>query len=268
MRVPAPKVEKPPLPGELPTVPWTDDEVATAKAACDSALKDVALEYEQLQPIKQGLCGAPAPILLKSIGSDPKVTIDPAATVTCSVAHGLASWLEKSVQPEARARFASPVVVLRNAASYTCRNRNGAAVGLLSEHALANAFDVSEFVFASGLRITVTEAWPKMVPPAPSATGKPEDGDKKADTETASTPKSAEPESSEATKAKAPAEAPPTPPPVAEEPKPDPTSSFVRKTHNDACNTFGTVLGPDADAAHKTHFHFDMKKRRKTAFCQ
>jgi len=267
MRVPAPKVEKPPLPGELPTVPWTDDEVATAKAACDSALKDVALEYEQLQPIKQGLCGAPAPILLKSIGSDPKVTIDPAATVTCSVAHGLASWLEKSVQPEARARFASPVVVLRNAASYPCRNRNGAAVGLLSEHALANAFDVSEFVFASGLRVTVTEAWPKMVTPAPSA-GKPEDGDKKADTETASTPKSAEPESSEATKAKAPAEAPPTPPPVAEEPKPDPTSSFVRKTHNDACNTFGTVLGPDADAAHKTHFHFDMKKRRKTAFCQ
>jgi len=33
LRVPAPKVEKPPLPGELPTVPWTDYEVATAKAA-------------------------------------------------------------------------------------------------------------------------------------------------------------------------------------------------------------------------------------------
>ena len=266
--MPAPKVEKPPLPGELPTVPWTDDEVATAKAACESALKGVALEYEQLEPIKQGLCGAPAPILLKSIGSDPKVTIDPAATVTCSVAHSLASWLEKSVQPEAKARFGSPVVVLRNAASYTCRNRNGAAAGLLSEHALVNALDVSEFVFASGLRITVTEAWPKMVPPTPSVVSRPADGDEKAKAETASTPKSSEPNSAEVTKAKAQTEAPPTPPPVAEEPKPDPTSSFVRKTHDDACNAFGTVLGPDADAAHKTHFHLDMKKRRKTAFCQ
>jgi hypothetical protein len=268
MRVPTSKVDKPPLPGDLPTVAWTDDEVATAKASCESALKGIALDYEQLEPIKHGLCGAPAPILLKSIGSDPKVIIEPAATVTCSVAHSLASWLEKSVQPEAKARFGSPVVVLRNAAAYSCRNRNGAAAGLLSEHALANAFDVSEFVFASGLRITVTEAWPKMVRPAPSAVGEPADGDEKGKAETASDSKSSEPNSSEVTKANAQAEAPPTPPPVAEEPKPDPTSSFVRKTHDDACDTFGTVLGPDADAAHRTHFHLDMKRRRKSAFCQ
>jgi len=172
------------------------------------------------------------------------------------------------VQPEAKARFGSPVVVLRNAASYTCRNRNGAAAGLLSEHALVNALDVSEFVFASGLRITVTEAWPKVVPP-PLPVPKPPAKDDEAESAAApSTSKPSEPNSSEVTKAKAQADAPPTPPPVAEEPKPDPTSSFVRKTHDDACNAFGTVLGPDADAAHKTHFHLDMKKRRKSAFCQ
>ena len=268
MRVPQPKVEKPPLPGELPTVAWTTDEVAAAKAACETALKGVALEYEELEPIKQGLCGAPAPILVKSIGSDPKVTIVPAAIVTCSVAHGLAAWLEKSVQPEAKARFGSPVIGMHNAASYTCRNRNGAAVGLLSEHALANAFDVSEFVFASGLRITVIEAWPKMVTPPPPAPTPPA---KDAETETTAAPstsKSSGPNSSEVTKAKAPAEAPPSPPPVAEEPKPDPTSSFVRKVHGDACNAFGTVLGPDADAAHKTHFHLDRKARRRSGLCQ
>jgi hypothetical protein len=267
MRVPAPKVEKPPLPGELPTVPWTKDEIAAAKAACESALKGVALEYEELEPIKEGLCGAPAPILVKSIGSDPKVTIVPAATVTCSVAHGLAAWLEKSVQPEAKARFGSPVIGLHNAASYSCRNRNGAAAGVLSEHALANAFDVSEFVFASGLRITVTEAWPKVVPPTPPVASQPAEGADTASGDT-STAKSTGPNSSEVTKAKAAADAPPTPPPVAEEPKPDPTSNFVRKAHDDACNTFGTVLGPDADAAHKTHFHLDMKSRRRSGFCQ
>jgi hypothetical protein len=267
MRVPEPKVEKPPLPGELPTVPWTTDEIAAAKASCESELKGVALEYEALEPIKQGLCGAPAPILVKSIGSDPKVIIVPAATVRCSVARALAAWLEKSVQPEAKARFGSPVIGLHNAASYSCRNRNGAAVGPISEHALANAFDVSEFVFASGLRITVTEAWPKMVVPPPPAPSQPAKGEATETAAAASTPKPAE--QSEVTKAKAPAaKALPAPPPVAEEPKPDPTSSFVHKVHNDACNTFGTVLGPDADAAHKTHFHLDMKERHRSGFCQ
>ena len=47
----------------------------TPRPSADSALKGLVLEYEPLDPIKQGLCGAPAPILLKSIGSDPKVTI-------------------------------------------------------------------------------------------------------------------------------------------------------------------------------------------------
>jgi hypothetical protein len=264
MRVLQPKVEKPSLPGELPTVPWTEDEVAAAKAACDGELKGLTLEYEKLEPIKQGLCGAPAPILLKSIGSDPKVTIDPAATVRCSVARGLASWLEKSVQPEAKARFGSPVVALHDAASYSCRNRNGASVGLLSEHALANAFDVSEFVFASGMRISVAEAWPKMVAPPLPTPKPPEKGAKTETVATSSTSKPSGASSSEVTKAKAAAEAPP----AAEEPEPDPTSSFVRKVHDDACKTFGTILGPDADAAHKTHFHLDMKARHHSSFCQ
>jgi hypothetical protein len=173
------------------------------------------------------------------------------------------------VQPEAKARFGSPVVTLHDAASYSCRNRNGAAVGLLSEHALANAFDVSEFVFESGLRITVAEAWPKVVsPPLPA----PKPPEKDAKSETAATSPTSKPSgsnSSEVTKAEAPAAEPhPAPPPVAEEPKHDPTSSFVRKVHDDACKTFGTILGPDADAAHKTHFHLDMKERRHSSFCQ
>ena len=49
--------------------------------------------YEPLPPIKQGLCGAPAPILLKSLGSDPEVKINPAATVDCTLARALSRWL-------------------------------------------------------------------------------------------------------------------------------------------------------------------------------
>ena len=80
----APAAEKPVLPGDAPTVTWTDEEIAAAKADCAKALANLALDYEPLPPIKEGMCGAPAPILLKALGSDPKVEIDPPATVTCA----------------------------------------------------------------------------------------------------------------------------------------------------------------------------------------
>ena len=31
---------------------------------------------------------------------------------------------------------------------------------------------------------------------------------------------------------------------------------------------FETVLGPDANEAHKNHFHLDMKKRRYVKICE
>lgn len=41
----------------------------------------------------------------------------------------------------------------------------------------------------------------------------------------------------------------------------DPTdeSAFLRAAHHGACELFGTTLGPDYNAAHRDHFHFDMK---------
>ena len=59
-------------------------------------------------------------------------------------------WLRDSVQPEAKKLFGSTVVKIQNATSYACRNRYGGDAAPLSEHALANALDVSEFVLANG----------------------------------------------------------------------------------------------------------------------
>ena len=61
---------------------------------------------------------------------------------------------------------------------------------------------------------------------------------------------------------------PPTPPAEAAAPQAPSASeaelksAFVKAVHDDACQTFGTVLGPEANEAHKNHFHFDMKARR------
>ena len=43
---------------------------------------------------------------------------------------------------------------------------------------------------------------------------------------------------------------------------------FLRTVAKSACASFGTVLGPEANEAHRDHFHLDMKARRNKAYCQ
>jgi hypothetical protein len=283
------------LPGDQPTVAWSDDEVAAAKADCSKLLSGVTVEYQPLPPLKEGICGAPAPILVKSIGG---VAIEPAATMTCALASGVATWISKTLQPKAQAMLGTRVVKLHNATSYACRNRYGGETTPLSEHALANALDVSEFVFASGETATVLASWPRVA----SASKAPVQNEA---TGSITPPQPVSPKAMEAvevTQAKVSAasnpfavsikaktnpfvvptavvKAPlPTPPaeavaplPPSEKALPSETelkSRFVKVVHDDACLTFGTVLGPAANEAHKSHFHLDMKARRGKAFCE
>jgi hypothetical protein len=69
------------------------------------------------------------------------------------------------------------------------------------------------------------------------------------------------------TAAKAKAVVSPSLPPVASESTPNLKAEFVKHVHDEACHEFGTVLGPEANDAHKNHFHLDMKERRSD-FCQ
>ena len=233
---PAPQI--PPPPGEVATMPWTDTEIAAAKDQCNETLSSITLDYESLLPVKEGLCGAPAPILLKSLGSEPKISMDPPATVTCALAKTLSAWLNETVQPEAKALFNSPVVKL-DAASYACRNRNGGVDQPLSEHALANAIDISDFVLASGQQIAVIENWPK----GPANPPLPLPNPSRVSSETFKVQRVAVSLG-------------------------DHERDFLEFVHDEACKTFSTVLGPGADEAHKNHFHVDMKQRRGASFCQ
>jgi hypothetical protein len=46
--------------------------------------------------------------------------------------------------------------------------------------------------------------------------------------------------------------------------------AFLRRLHESACKRFATVLGPNYNAAHANHFHFDMGKSMKdgSAYCR
>jgi hypothetical protein len=43
---------------------------------------------------------------------------------------------------------------------------------------------------------------------------------------------------------------------------------FLRAAHQAACRLFGTTLGPEANNAHKNHFHVDMAERSSSNFCE
>ena len=277
----------------------TDPKVVAALEQCVKLLDGLALEYEHLDPIRRGPCGTPAPIKLKSIGKHPKIAVSPPATVNCTVAATLHKWFSTSVQPTAEA-LGTSVVKIKNAASYMCRNQYGRSDTKLSEHALANALDIKAFVLASGQTIPILGNWPygyrptrprvaeapwpnplrdhsTLPPPSyrtPGLSFLNKDLDYQAFT------KEADEFGQMATHPffkpvfAAPAELPDPADLEPEGPVPEgnlsraEAKSFLKTIHGDACKMFWTVLGPEANAAHRDHFHFDMRKRRYVKICQ
>lgn len=47
-----------------------------------------------------------------------------------------------------------------------------------------------------------------------------------------------------------------------------PERTFLTRVHQGACGIFTTVLGPEANEAHRNHFHLDLVARRRRAFCE
>lgn len=44
--------------------------------------------------------------------------------------------------------------------------------------------------------------------------------------------------------------------------------NLLRRLHDGACGIFGTILGPEANAYHRNHFHFDTASYRSGSYCQ
>jgi hypothetical protein len=141
---------------------WSEAEIIAGLRECVRLLAPIAADVEVSQPVRREVCGAPAPVLLKRIGSGAaKVEVSPPATLNCAMVASLHAWVEKTLQPAAREALGTSIVRLRNASGYVCRARNGHPLGTdrLSEHALANAIDIAGFVTADGRTIDVVRSW-------------------------------------------------------------------------------------------------------------
>ena len=58
------------------------------------------------------------------------------------------------------------------------------------------------------------------------------------------------------------------PPPLLPGQALDGRAQFLREAWQGACGPFTTVLGPEANRAHRNHFHIDLAQRKSGAFCQ
>ena len=103
---------------------WSSEQISEARAACARIITSTDIIATEAEPVKEGSCGAPAPVTVSQIGA-PKVKIQPAAMLTCPIAAALDTWITGKVQPAALAAFGVPVARLISASSYSCRNRYG-----------------------------------------------------------------------------------------------------------------------------------------------
>lgn len=332
---------------------WTDAEIIDALRECVRLLGPIAAHVDVSPPIRSGECGAPAPVAVRRVGASTPVEISPPAVVNCRMVAKLHEWVEGTLQPAARDAFNAPVRRLVNASGYVCRNRYGSSIDKISEHAFANAIDISAFVMADGRSVDVLGNWGKTerdlraiaiakaeaekakaeaerqakaaaAAEKAAAKAKGQDTVKAAKSATdagkalAEVAKSDEPDKSEhpATKQQLkmrdgpgakqqggkerdrdvledriplPGQArdaqtkralasndrnalgvdPRTLRDVAvEAPAITKEGAFLRRLHKGACGIFGTVLGPEANDAHRNHFHLDLASRRRSAFCE
>lgn len=83
----------------------------------------------------------------------------------CVVAARLYMWERHALQPAARRLFGQAVTEVLHFGSFSCRTMRGRSS--MSEHATANAFDISGFRLANGQVVSVKADWDK-----PTAAGK------------------------------------------------------------------------------------------------
>jgi hypothetical protein len=284
---------------------WSKQEVELAQARCTAMLKGMHVVALPDAPIREGAnCGTPAPMRLVSIGANPEVAFYPPPVLTCDMIAALHKWLQQDVQPLARKYLGAPLVRVATMSSYSCRNAYGRTKGRLSEHGRVNALDIGAFVTARGQTAMVMADWGPIareiaaqaaaaqkareaaeaskqknaVPPeapAPVATQQPLRPSLGIDLPgiAVQLPRTDAPAAlglTDVNRLGGPKQADGAAQPPVPAPAPEPLTSkaqFLRAAHNAACKIFGTVLGPEANSAHKNHFHVDMAERKHGAIC-
>lgn len=125
---------------------------------CLRLLRDTGLKAEQAPPLRASdQCVALDRV---RVPSGPLLTLAPPSVApSCPVVAATAVWQWQVLQPAAQRIFGVPIREIEHLGSFSCRRIGGGTTGAWSEHATADALDVSGFVLADGRRISVLRDW-------------------------------------------------------------------------------------------------------------
>jgi hypothetical protein len=268
---------------------WTKEEIDAAKVSCAAILKSVQAVTIAEAPVREGGCGAPAPVRLVSIGKNPEVALSPPPLVTCELVAGLYQWMKNDIQPLSKKHFGAPVIKIETMSDYSCRMAYGRKGNKLSEHGKANALDIRGFITARGETAYVLEQWGKtdrdrkaelaVLAAQKEAAAKATSAAANAGSKTAVDQQTAnavavsqaslagglkpgKPEMRQRDTGQKAAEA------IVPEAPMSKKTQFLHDAHDTACRVFGTSLGPESNEAHRNHFHVDMAERKRTKICE
>jgi hypothetical protein len=120
---------------------------------------DLARERVQFRVLPDqhfaGGCSALGAVMLVDIG----VPVTNLRAMTCPLARTFVGWAREALQPAAAQWLGTRVTRIETFGTYSCRTVDSQPGARLSEHARANAVDVSGFVLGDGRHVTVLQGW-------------------------------------------------------------------------------------------------------------
>lgn len=140
---------------------FTDAKLSVLRfdsALCKAVLKQPYIDASPIPDrVSDNNCGWVNAVKFTRVGGA-QIGVDP---LTCETAAALALWVQHEVQPLAREMYGQEVVRLGDMGTYDCRNIVGNPMwkGVRSQHAAANAIDISGFTFANGHSISLLRDW-------------------------------------------------------------------------------------------------------------
>jgi hypothetical protein len=149
-----------PLSPDVPPGPFTAyrlDLLEHDPAGCRAFLREAGLVWQDVQDRRDGdFCAIEDALRLApgSLGLTPNVPV-----MRCPVAAGLVLWRRHGLEPAAREIMGADLASIGHIGTYNCRRQRGNNSGLPSEHAFANAIDITGFTFANGRYARLPGDW-------------------------------------------------------------------------------------------------------------
>ena len=124
-------------------------------AKCQKALSRADIQYEVMPDQRRGVCNLQNQVTLQQS----KYPYSARVKGRCSMVAALIIWEKSVVEPLARQYLDDEIAKINHMGIFSCRNIQGSK--RRSQHASANAIDISGFITKSGQRISVLNDWDK-----------------------------------------------------------------------------------------------------------